>query len=98
MAKKSAKTVIDKATTDKPVWHELDPDKKGVLILQHKKTLYTIKTHGWTLNEVLSILGWKRNDVRAIYQRPWGQSVSASSISPGVKPEIDLTKLQVREE
>ncbi len=92
------KTTIDKATTDKPVWFEIDPDKRGLLIIQHKKTLKTIKTHGWTLNEVLSLLGWRRNDVRAIYKCPWSKSVGAVDISPGVLPKVDLTKLQVRTE
>ncbi len=92
------KTIIDKATTDKPVWTNIDPDQKGVLIIQHKKTLKTIKTHGWTLNEVLSLLGWRRNDVRAIYKCPWSKSVGAVDISAGLEPAIDLTKLQVRSE
>ncbi len=98
MAKKSAKSVIDKATTDKPVWFDIDPDQKGKLVIQHKKTLKTIKTWGWTLNEVLSLLGWRRNDIRAIFKRPWSQSVGASDVSPGVLPKVDLTKLQVRSE
>ncbi len=96
MAKQKGKSVIEKATTDKPVWHDIDPDQRGVLVIQHKKTLKTIKTLGWTLNEVLGTLGWKRNQVRAIFKRPWSQTVGATDISPGVKLEIDLTKLQVR--
>ena len=65
------KTVIDKATVDKPTHFPIDPDQRAILIIYHEPTGWVVKTRGWTLNEVLAIMDWKIDNVWATFRRTW---------------------------
>jgi len=77
MAKITKATVIDKATKDRPDHKPLDPDKRSVLVIRHDPTGHVIRSWGWTLNEVLSVLNWKHDDIWATFVRPFSRSRGA---------------------
>jgi len=77
MAKITKATVIDKYSKDRPGHNPLDPDKRSVLIIRHSPTGFVIRTWGWTLNEVLTILDWKHDDILATFVRPFSRSSGA---------------------
>lgn len=87
------KTVIEKATTDKPVHFPVDADKPGILVVHHKPTGKTIQTWGWSLRQVLFHMAWKTKDIWAVYKRPWKKTRAAVDMTPGVKPDLFLNKL-----
>lgn len=87
------KTDIDKATTDKPVHVPIDPDQPGVLVISHNPTRVLIKTRGWTLREVLSIMGWNSDHVWAVFKRPWRKDRGAVLLAPSSSVEEGLAKL-----
>lgn len=80
------KTPLDKATTDKPVHFPIDREQKAILVIRHAPSGTVIRTCGWTLNEVLAIMGWKFEDVWAVFKRPWRKNRGAVLMSPA--PEI----------
>jgi hypothetical protein len=93
MGKITKKTVIDKATVDKPVWDPIDPDQRAVLILCHTPTGWVLKTRGWTLNEVLTIMGWKSEHVWATFRRTWTKDRGAVWMSSVTGIQDGLEKL-----
>ena len=92
------KTVIDKATKDKPVHFPIDPDQRAVLIICHQPTGWVIKTRGWTLNEVLPILGWKPEHVWATFRRTWTKDRGAVFMSSVTEDRGGLSRLNSNEE
>jgi len=78
MASTKKQTVIDKATKDRPDHKPLDPDKRAVLIIRHAPTNTVIRSWGWTLNEVLAHMDWKRDDIWATFVRPYSRNRGAA--------------------
>ena len=92
------KTVIDKATVDKPDHLPLDPDQIGVLVIRHDPTGVIIRTRGWTLRQVLFRMGWGFEDTWATYKRPWSKDRGAILLTPADDVVEGLTKLNSNEE
>ena len=87
------KTVIDKATKDKPVHFPIDPNQRAVLVIYHQPTGWVIKTRGWTLNEVLAIMGWTEGDVWATFRRTWTKDRGATLMTPSAGLNEGLERL-----
>ena len=87
------KTVIDKATVDKPCHVPIDPNQRAILVIRHEPTGLVISTRGWTLNEVLATLDWNIDDVWATFKRTWTKDYGAVLMSPSNKVRIVLDKL-----
>ena len=87
------KTVIDKYTKDRPDHKPLDPDQVGILTVWFRPDNYIIRTRGWSLNEIVAIMGWKHKDVTAIFRRPWRRDKGAYSMTHHHQGVFDLSKL-----
>ena len=85
MAKVTITPGIVKATRDKPDHKPLDPDQRAVLTVRHDPTGWVIRSWGWTLNEVLSHTGWKREDVWATLIRPYSKNRGAVPLVHSIK-------------
>jgi len=93
MAKIEKQTVISKATRDRPDHKPLNPDQRAVLIIRHDPTGWVIRSWGWTLNEVLSVLEWSHDDIRATFVRPYSQSRGATPLVHSAKLNQGMSSL-----
>ena len=86
------KTVIDKATIDKPTHVPIDPDQRAILVIRHDPTGWVIKTRGWTLNQVLAIMEWTSGDIWATFKRTWTKDRGAVLMIPteDLKKGLDI--------
>lgn len=98
MAKITKMTVIEMASRDKPDHKPINPNQRAILVIRHDPTGVTIRTRGWTLNQVLAIMEWKANDVWATFSRPYAKDRGAHFLIGAPPPKHNLSKLNEEQE
>lgn len=93
MAKTKSEQAINKKFREKHTHEPIDPDQKAILVIHHPEINCTIKTRGWTLNEVLSIMGWDIDDVWSTFKRTWTKDRGAYVMGVPAGFEEGLSKL-----